>query len=179
MGEFVTRAATLEDLAGIRALMDRAIGELQAPFLTPEQIHASRESMGVDTRLIADGTYFLVEDDGLPVGCGGWSRRATLYGGDHAAALRDDRLLDPCREPARVRAMYTHPSHARRGIGRLILGTCEAAARAAGFTRVELMATLAGEPLYTACGYRLVRRVERLSQSGVPLPGAVMAKDLA
>jgi GNAT superfamily N-acetyltransferase len=172
------RLASERDIPAIAALMERAIRELQAPFLTPDQIAASRASMGLDTRLIADRTYFAIEAGGGIVGCGGWSRRATLYGGDHAAGLRDDRLLDPAREPARVRAMYTNPDHARRGIGRLVLSLCEAAARAEGFARVELMATAAGEPLYTACGYRVVERVERLSPSGVAVPGAVMAKAL-
>src|SRR5208282_3012169 len=98
--------------------------------------------MGLDTQLVADRTYFLVEEDGRLAGCGGWSRRATLYGGDHSTALRDEALLDPAGDAARVRAMYTHPDFARRGVGRLILGLCEAAAAAEGFGRVQLMATL-------------------------------------
>jgi GNAT superfamily N-acetyltransferase len=172
------RLATEADLSAIAALIERAIGELQRAFLTPAQIAASRASMGLDTRLIADRTYFAVEAGGVLIGCGGWSGRATLYGGDHAASLRDDRLLDPTREPARVRAMYTHPGYARRGVGRLVLRLCEDAARAAGFTRAELMATLAGEPLYAACGYAVVERIERLSAGGIAVPGAVMAKAL-
>ena len=171
------RLATEADLPAIAALIERAIGELQRPFLTPAQIAASRASMGLDTRLIADRTYFAVEAGGVLIGCGGWSGRATLYGGDHAVSLRDDRLLDPTREPARVRAMYTDPGYARRGVGRLVLRLCEDAARAAGFTRAELMATLAGEPLYAACGYAVVERIERLS-GGIAVPGAVMAKAL-
>ncbi|MCA1661939.1 MAG: GNAT family N-acetyltransferase [Novosphingobium sp.] len=158
--------------------MRNAIEQLQAAYLTPAQIVASRESMGLDTRLVEDGTYFVIEAGTLLVGCGGWSRRATLYGGDHAAALRDDRLLDPATEPARIRAMYTDPAHARRGVGRLVLALCEDAARAAGFARVELMATAAGEPLYRSCGYTLIERVDRLSPRGVAVPGAVMGKDL-
>jgi GNAT superfamily N-acetyltransferase len=118
----------------------------------------------------------VIEDERLLVGCGGWSRRATLYGGNHSTDLRDDRLLDPASEPARIRAMYTDPDHARRGIGRLILGLCEEAARAAGFARLEMMATAAGEPLYLACGYHVIERAERLSPTGVAVPGAVMGK---
>lgn len=172
------RIATMDDLPRIAAVMERAIAELQKPFLDAEQIAASRRSMGLDTRLVADGTYFCVEVGGALAGCGGWSKRATLYGGDHSAETRDDRLLDPASEPARVRAMYTDPDFTRRGIGRLILAACEDAARAAGFRRLEMMATAAGEPLYAACGYAVVQRVDRMAADGVAVPGAVMAKDL-
>ena len=158
--------------------MERAILELQRPFLSAEQIAASKLSMGLDTQLIADGTYFAIVDGGELVGCGGWSKRATLYGGNHSAALRDDRLLDPATEPARIRAMYTDPAQVRRGIGRLILALCEAAARSAGFRRLELMATAAGEPLYRACGYHVIERVERMSPEGIAVPGAIMGKQL-
>ncbi|QGN56438.1 GNAT family N-acetyltransferase [Novosphingobium sp. Gsoil 351] len=158
--------------------MARAIAQLQTAYLTPEQIAASAESMGLDTQLIEDGTYFVIEDGARLAGCGGWSRRATLYGGNHAADLRDDRLLDPAGEPARIRAMYTDPHYARRGIGRLILALCEEAARNEGFKRLELMATAAGEPLYIACGFRVIERAERLSANGVSVPGAVMGKVL-
>ena len=172
------RLATAADTAAIASLMDRAIAELQRPFLTPEQIAASRLSMGLDTQLIADGTYFAILDGDALVGCGGWSKRATLYGGNHSAELRDDRLLDPASEPARIRAMYTDPAHVRRGIGRMILALCEEAAAAAGFKRLELMATAAGEPLYTACGYHVIERVDRMSDEGIAVPGAVMGKIL-
>ena len=108
--------------------------------------------MGLDTQLIEDGTYFVVLDGCVLAGCGGWSRRATLFGGNHTAG-RDAALLDPARDAARVRAMYTAPAHARRGVGRLILSLCEAAAAAEGFRRVRLAATLAGVPFYKASGY--------------------------
>lgn len=161
--------ATAADIPAIRALMDRAIAELQRDFLTPEQLAASREVMGLDTQLIADGTYFVVTDGAAVVGCGGWSRRATLFGGNHTPG-RSDVLLDPRRDPARVRAMYTDPAHARRGIGRSILATCEAAARAERFTRVELAATLAGVPLYEACGYIAIEHFDQpTSTVAVPL----------
>ncbi|HEY1797427.1 MAG TPA: GNAT family N-acetyltransferase [Stellaceae bacterium] len=132
--------------------MDAAIGELQVGFLTPEQIVASRTVMGLDTQLLRDGTYFAVEEDGVLAGCGGWSRRATLFGGNHTPG-RDPGLLDPAVDAARVRAMYTAPGFTRRGVGRLILSLCESAAAAEGFRRVELAATLSGEPLYLASGY--------------------------
>src|SRR5262245_8568356 len=117
------------------AVMDAAIAELQRPFLDDAQIASSRTLMGPDPQLIDDGPYFLVEHGRALVGCGGWSRRATLYGGDHSPG-RDGALLDPARDAARVRAMYTHPAFVRRGVGRLILSLCENAARAEGFTSV-------------------------------------------
>jgi len=176
--ELTHRLATTDDTQAIAALMERAIAELQRPFLSPEQIAASRLSMGLDTQLIADGTYFAILDGEELVGCGGWSKRATLYGGNHSSEQRDDRLLDPASDPARIRAMYTDPAHARRGIGRMILALCEKAAASAGFRRLELMATAAGEPLYTACGYQVIERVDRMSGEGIAVPGAVMGKSL-
>lgn len=178
MAEFAIRKATNGDLPAIAAVMDRAIAQLQRPFLDAAQIAASRRSMGLDTTLMEDGTYLCVWDGQRLAGCGGWSRRATLYGGDHSAETRDDRLLDPAHEPARIRAMYTDPAYARRGIGRMILNACEVAALAEGYKRLEMMATASGEPLYVACGYHVVERVGRLAEGGVSVPGAVMAKDL-
>jgi GNAT superfamily N-acetyltransferase len=132
--------------------MDAAISELQKPFLDERQIESSRAIMGLDTQLIEDKTYFIVEADRELAGCGGWSKRTTMYGGDQTPG-RSATLLDPAKDAARIRAMYTHPNHTRKGVGRLILSLCEAAARAEGFTRMELVATLAGVPLYRACGY--------------------------
>jgi GNAT superfamily N-acetyltransferase len=170
------RLARRDDIAALRALMDASIAELQRGFLDEDQIAASRAIMGLDTQLIDDGTYFLVECGGEIVGCGGWSRRATLYGGDHSSA-RDASLLDPTKDAARVRAMYTHPSHARKGIGRLILSLCEDAARAEGFSSVQLMATMSGRPLYTACGYQAHEQVLD-ERGGVPVPLVRMTKRL-
>ena len=172
------RLAVEADLPELRALMGLAIGELQRAFLSPAEIAASHAVMGLDTQLVADRTYFVAEDGDRIVGCGGWSRRATLYGGDHSSALRDAALLDPARDAARVRAMYTHPDFARRGIGRGILERCEAAAQAAGFTRVELMGTMAGEPLYRACGYREIERTASAPVDGVAVPLVRMGKTL-
>ena len=131
-GALTIRLATQADLDALRAIMARSIDHGQAAVLTPAQVVASRAVMGLDTQLVRDGTYFVVEEAGVPVGCGGWSRRATLYGGDHSTALRDPVLLDPATDAARIRAMYTHPDHVRRGIGRMILERCEQAARAEG-----------------------------------------------
>ena len=170
------RLATEADLPALKALMGLAIDTLQRGFLDEAQIVASRAVMGLDTQLVADRSYFLVEEDGRLAGCGGWSRRATLYGGDHSTALRNEALLDPASDAARVRAMYTHPDFARRGVGRLILSLCEAAAAAEGFGRVQLMATLSGEPLYRACGYAEIERTAAAPVGGVVVPLILMGK---
>jgi GNAT superfamily N-acetyltransferase len=156
-------------------LMAAAIRGLLRDFLGPQAVEASFDVMGLDTQLIDDGTYFVVECDGALAACGGWSRRATLFGGDHAAR-RDAALLDPRSDAARVRAMYTSPPFARRGLGRLVLGLCEQAAAAEGFARVELAATLAGEPLYRACGYREIERFGADTRSGIRVPLIRMGK---
>jgi GNAT superfamily N-acetyltransferase len=171
---FVHRLARPEDLGALRELMNAAISELQKPFLDDRQIASSRTIMGLDTQLIEDQTYFIVESGGKLAGCGGWSRRATLYGSDQSPG-RSPALLDPTLDAARVRAMYTHPEHSRKGVGRLILGLCEAAARSEGFRTAELMATLAGEPLYRACGYEAVERVTD-DRGGVAVPLLRMRK---
>ncbi len=147
------RLATEDDLPALNALMTRAIEHLQDGFLTAEQVRASHKVMGLDTQLVADRTYFLVEEDGALAGCGGWSFRATLYGGDDSVVLREPARLDPAKDAAKVRAMYTDPAFVRRGIGKMVLALCEQAARDAGFARTELMGTMAGVPLYTAAGY--------------------------
>lgn len=171
------RLATPEDMPVLSALMDRAIGELLQAFLPPEGVKASFEIMGLDTQLIADGTYFVVEDAGEIAGCGGWSRRATLFGGDHSAG-RDAAMLDPKVDAARVRAMYTHPDHTRKGVGRIVLDACEAAARAEGFERVEMAATMGGVPLYRACGYHDIEPFEAVTSTGYRVPLIRMGKAL-
>jgi GNAT superfamily N-acetyltransferase len=171
------RLAVEADLPALKQLMDRAIDTLLSPWLDAGQVRASHAIMGLDTQLIADRTYFAVEADGVLAGCGGWSRRATLYGGDHSTDLREPRLLDPATEPARVRAMYTDPDFVRRGVGRLVLQSCESAARGEGFAAAELMATLAGEPLYAAAGYSPAERIVDAS-GGAPVPLIRMRKSL-
>jgi GNAT superfamily N-acetyltransferase len=167
--EFTSRLAVPADVPDLTVLMDQAIAQLQRAFLDDAQIASSWAIMGMDTQLIDDGTYFVVESNADIAGCGGWSRRATLYGGNQTPG-RDGNLLDPAVEPARVRAMYTNPAYARRGVGRLILSLCEAAAAAEGFTRLELMSTLSGEPLYTAYGFRpLDRLLDATGGASVPL----------
>lgn len=171
------RLARPDDMPALSALMDRAIGELLQDFLPPEGVKASFEIMGLDTQLIADGTYFVVEDGDAIAGCGGWSRRATLFGGDHSAG-RDAALLDPTRDAARVRAMYTHPDHTRKGVGRMVLDACEDAARAEGFASVEMAATMGGVPLYRACGYHDIEPFEAVTSTGYRVPLIRMGKAL-
>ncbi len=163
------RAATPGDAPALRQLIARSIHALGADDYTPEQIDAALTgAFGIDTSLIRDGTYFVVvtERDEI-VGCGGWSRRRTLFGGD-ARAGRDEGWLDPQSERARVRAFFIDPNHARRGLGRLILQHSEAEARRAGFTGFELMATLPGKRLYERSGYVPGTPVEH------PLPGGML-----
>ncbi len=174
MPGLTSRIATEEDLPALEAVMDAAIGELQKGFLSPAQIAASRTIMGLDRQLVADRTYFIVEADGQITGCGGWSRRATLYGGDHTPG-RDPELLDPAKDAARVRAMYTHPDFARRGVGRLILQLCEDAARAEGFSRLELMGTMSGRPLYESYGFQPIEDILD-ARGGAPVPLTRMGK---
>lgn len=158
--------------------MDRAIESLQADFLDPAQVAASHKVMGLDSQLVKDGTYFVVEEGSRIAGCGGWSFRATLYGGDESIVGREPERLDPARDAAKVRAMYTDPDFVRRGVGRLILRLCEAAARRAGFARVELMATAAGVPLYLAAGYAPLGPGEEADVDGVQVPLLRMGKAL-
>ncbi|MDQ3578818.1 MAG: GNAT family N-acetyltransferase [Actinomycetota bacterium] len=163
-----SRHARIGDIADLQVVMDEAIAELQRGFLTGAQIESSRAIMGIDTQLIDDGTYFVVHVEGAIAGCGGWSRRATMYGHD-STPRRDSRLLDPRTEAARVRAMYTSRAFTRRGVGRLILSLCAEAAAAEGFTRLELMATLSGQSLYASCGFESVEHIEDTT-GGVAVP---------
>lgn len=174
---FTHRLAVAADMPVLEQLMHAAIRGLLPQFLSPEKVEASFAVMGLDNQLIADGTYFAVEEEGLIAGCGGWSRRATLFGHNHTAG-RDSRLLDPTHEAARIRAMYTHPDFVRRGVGRHILALCEDAARGEGFGRAELGATAGGEPLYLACGYSVIERMDVPTPHGVSVPIARMGKSL-
>ncbi len=173
------RLAQIEDLSALRGLMARAIDSLQDDFLTPEQVVASQQVMGLDTQLIIDQTYFMLACDGALAGCGGWSWRATLYGGDDSVVDREPKVLNPATDAASVRAMYTDPGFTRRGVGRHVLQLCEEAARAAGFSRTEMMATLAGVPLYSACGYAPIEKVTSQPINGVTVPLVRMGKRLS
>ena len=181
----LVRLARLDEVDALNALIPESARELGRGFYSPEELDAAaRHVFGVDTRLIEDGTYFVVEQDGMPIACGGWSARRTLYGGDQrksgpGEAGELDNRLDPAVDAARIRAFFVGPRHARRGLGRLLLATCEAAARAAGFRTLELMATLPGVPFYAACGFEAHgERRDRLP-SGVEVRFVPMQKVLA
>jgi GNAT superfamily N-acetyltransferase len=176
------RKAVPDDIEDLRKLIEASVRGLQIRDYSPAQIEGALTSVyGVDTRLIADGTYFAVEDrqsgSSQIVACGGWSRRKTLYGGDQYAG-REDALLDPARDAAKIRAFFVHPDWARRGLGTMILEACERAAVAAGFTRLEMGATLSGVPFYRAQGYAEVERESVLLGNGELLPIVKMAKRL-
>jgi GNAT superfamily N-acetyltransferase len=166
----MVRVATTADVPALRELIERSVRGLSAGFYTPVQIDAAMSHVfGVDTQLIADGTYYMIPEPSGPVATGGWSARRTLYGGDQMKA-RDDPMLDPATDAARIRAFFVHPDWARRGLARQIYATCARAAYAAGFRRFELMATLPGEPLYRALGFTAVEHVVSTLAGGVDVP---------
>ena len=179
---FTHRIAQQTDTEVIRQLMQISIAENMKAFLSGSEIEAAKETMGVDKTLIEDGTYFLIEivhdDKTVLVGCGGWGKRKTLYGGDHTVG-RDDSFSDPDTEAARIRAMYTHPDWIRRGIGTLLLDLGEDAARKAGFKTIELGSTVPGEPLYIARGYVEVERRVETAANGSKNTVIKMVKPLA
>ena len=179
MTPFTHRLAQMSDLDHLRDLMRLSIETLQSGFLSPEQVRASHQVMGLDTQLIKDQTYFIIEEGASIAGCGGWSWRATLYGGDKSVVAREPLPLDPAKDPARIRAMYTNPAYARRGVGRRIMDLCETAAASHGFSKVVLMATLSGEPLYRACGYTPIEHIQSNEIDGVRVPLILMGKNLA
>jgi GNAT superfamily N-acetyltransferase len=158
--------------------MRRSIETLQDGFLSPEQVAASHKVMGLDTQLVRDGTYFVIESEGQIAGCGGWSWRSTLYGGDESVVSREPHALDPATDAARIRAMYTDPDFVRQGVGRLVIKLCEEAAMRAGFRRATMMATMAGVPLYAASGYVEADPVITASIDGTEVPLVRMEKPL-
>jgi GNAT superfamily N-acetyltransferase len=177
------RRAIAADVPRLQEVIEASVRGLQAGDYSPAQIEGALKSVyGVDSQLIADGTYLVAEVLELQngpeiVACGGWSKRKTLYGGDQFAA-REDLLLDPARDAAKIRAFFVHPNWARRGVGGMILEACEEAAKAAGFTRLEMGATLSGVPFYAAKGYAAVENQEASLASGEVLQIVRMAKSL-
>lgn len=175
---FSLRTATLEDRSALEKLIADSARELSRGDYTGDQIEAALgAAFGVDSELIRDGTYFVAEADRRIVGCGGWSRRRTMFGGDSQRGRQSD-LLDPIRDSARIRAFFIHPTWARHGIGRAILERCEAEAREHGFRSADLLATLPGERFYRALGYTGSKRVEHRLGDSVTIDFVPMSKDL-
>jgi len=176
------RLVTPADLPALQSLIATSARGLSGGFYTPAQIEAAiTHVFGVDTQLIADGTYFVIDGpDGVrpsPAAVGGWSARRTLFGGDQMKAGTDPRL-DPATEPARIRAFFVHPQWARRGLARQLYAACERAARDAGFRAFELMATKPGEPLYAALGFTVLEPVTVFLPGGIAVPFTRMGRDL-
>jgi len=171
------RLASMSDIPALEELIPLSARKLQMGYYSGEQIEGAMGSVfGVDRQLIKDGTYFVAVESGRIVGAGGWSKRKTLYGGDHGKKAEDP-LRDPATEPAMIRAFFVHPDHARRGIGRKLLELSEKGAAGAGFSRLEIIATLSGEPLYTSLGYISVERFEIGLANGASMPVVRMKKE--
>ncbi len=176
---FILRPAIPADIPVLQALIERSARGLSAGYYTPAEAESAiTHVFGVDSNLIADGSYFAVLDGPTIVGCGGWSRRRTLYGGDQRPVGDASDLLDPATDAARIRAFFVAPERARQGIGRLLLDACFNAAAAAGFARAELMATLPGVPLYAAYGFEALERVTDVLPDGTPIAFVRMARGL-
>ena len=175
MREVTHRIATYEGIPTIEVLMELSINQLLGPLLSAEQLEASFDSMGLDDQLIKDGTYFMIFCDEVFVGCGGWSNRETLFGGNHTPN-RDDNFLDPLKDSARIRAMYTHPDWARQGIGSLVMHLGENAAKELGFKKCELMATQSGKLLYETQGYESIEDILYKTETGKTVPMIRMEK---
>ena len=172
------RLAAIEDAPSISELMRASVRELFPRYYDERQTASAAVHIAdLDLELITDGTYYVHEADGELVACGGWSRRNKLFAGG-AAGEDDGRLLDPATEPARIRAMFVRSDWTRRGLGRAIFDSCVRAARAEGFRRLALMATLPGEPLYLALGFREVERVTITAPDGVQMAGVAMEREI-
>jgi GNAT superfamily N-acetyltransferase len=175
---FTIRRAEMRDIPVLERLIADSSRRLSAADYTTEQIDAALgTAWGVDTQLIADRTYFVVEDGDDVIACGGWSRRKTLFGSD-ARAAREPELLDPTHDAARIRAFFVRPDRVRQGIGRALLDRCEAEARGCGFHSLELMATLPGRRLYEACGYRAGEPIQHQLRAGLTIEFVPMRKDV-
>ena len=170
------RTATLDDQPELRNLIERSARQLCSSAYTWQQIEgALRGAFGVDSQLIKDATYFVAEIEGVIVGCGGWSRRRTLFGGD-THTQRDAAELEPFKDAAKIRAFFIDPAHARHGIGRAILQRCELEAMARGFSRFELMATLSGVSLYRCHGYEPGAPIHHELEAGLTIEFVPMSK---
>ena len=175
--DWALRFARENDIPKLQSLIEQSVRELQSPYYSTEQMDGALGTVfGVDRQLIRDQTYFVIEQNGALLACGGWSKRESLFGSD-AARAKDDALLDPRSQSARIRAFFVHPRHARRGLGRAILLACEEAIRAAHFHKIELVATLAGLDFYRAFGYSEAERYEVPLVNGQSLPVVRMTKE--
>jgi GNAT superfamily N-acetyltransferase len=173
------RLATMADLPVLQRLIPESVRALSVSYYNSRQIESALAHIfGVDSQLIQDGTYFVAESGSQIVGCGGWSKRAALFGSDQTKREQVDQLLDPANDAARIRAFYVHPKWSRQGIASQLVSSCEEAARAAGFQRMELAATLPGEPLYTALGYIRAEGFDLRTPDGESVPVYHMRKDL-
>ena len=176
---FTIRVARIDELQTLENLIPDSVRTLSQEFYSEAQIEGGiREIFGVDTQLIHDGTYYVVEVDGHIAACGGWSKRKTTYGADKMKQ-EEDNLLDPQKDPARVRAFFVHPDWARRGIGKGLLERCVKDAKTAGFTSAFLVATLPGEQLYKRYGFEVIRRYNHNLSSGLNFPIVDMKKKLS
>ena len=176
---FELRPATPDDIPALQGLIARSGVALSVGYYSPEQADAiTRHVFGVDSQLIADRTYHVIEDNAAIAACGGWSRRRTLFGGDQAKAGPDP-LLDPAVDPARIRAFFVEPAMARRGLGRMLMYRCLREAKAAGFRSLELVSTLPGEPLYAASGFEVTERFELSLPGPIRVPVARMRRSIA
>ena len=176
--DYHVRQATLDDREAITRLIADSARHLSREHYDDVQIEAAIASVfGVDTTLIEDGTYFVAEQDGELIGCGGWSKRKTLYGGDQFSD-RDTAMIDPASEPSRIRAFFVHPEHARKGVARAILSVCETEAKAHGFRALELLSTLPGIKFYEANGYSPNGNFDLELANGVKIPFVPMRKQL-
>lgn len=174
--DWILRLASDKDVGQLEELIPLSVRTLQEAYYSSAQMEAALGPVfGVDRQLITDGTYFVVECAEQIVGCGGWSKRESLFG-SYCDAQADMRELDPERDASRIRAFFVHPAWARRGIGRGILSACEAAIKEVGFHRVELVATLSGEPLYAAFGFVALQRYEIILPNQLGLPVVRMGK---
>ena len=177
---FALRPARLEDVTELETLIAISARTLLAPWYSSAQIDAAVGSVfAVDMQLIEDQTYFVTAQGSTIVGCGGWSRRKTLFGADRGHTSDADSVLDPARDPARIRAFFVHPACARRGIAAALMRHCEQAAADAGFKTMELVATLAGEPLYAAFGFAAIEHFEIPLSGSLTMPVVRMGKDIA
>ena len=178
MDEYRLRPATMDDIPALRDLIRISAHALSQGDYSPEQVEKALQGVfGVDTQLLKDQTYFVIEKDDALAACGGWSYRTTLFGSDHRRE-RDPSPLDPAKDAAKIRAFFVHPDHARQGLGSRLLDHCEQCAKDRGFVRLEMGATVPGERMYARRGYRAIREEDYPMGDGLTLKIITMGKDV-